>query len=134
VYCVFDKDSHETYTETLQNIALFHIENVFQASVSVPCFEYWLLLHFIYTAKPYAAAGSRSIGKQVLNELKGYLPEYEKGSSGIFTLLHGNLEFAKGNAISSLKCAEDSFTDNPSTHIHELVEYLQDIKTASTGM
>lgn len=128
VYCVFDKDSHETYEETLRNIYTQTPKEIFYAAVSIPCFEYWLLLHFKYSTKPYAATGASSIANEVLKELRGVMPAYEKGSHNIFTDLHSQLDFAKANAARSLQCAEGNHTDNPSTFIHELVEYLQNLK------
>lgn len=128
VYCVFDKDSHDTYEDTLVRIAAQNPKNVFHASVSVPCFEYWILLHFQYSTKPYHATGSSSIGNEVLKDLKAVFPEYTKGSEDIFEKLSGQLEFAKQNAQRSLVHSEANHTDNPTTYIHELVDYLQSLK------
>ena len=70
VYCVFDKDSHETYEETLRRISQKGVSNGnFFAVTSVPCFEYWLILHFQYTTQPYSARGKSSIGNEVLKKL-----------------------------------------------------------------
>ena len=70
VYCVFDKDSHGTYDETLVRISAQNPKGVFCSAISVPCFEYWILLHFQYTTKPYHATGSSSIGNEVLKDLQ----------------------------------------------------------------
>lgn len=131
VYCVFDKDSHTSFDETLARIASTKPKEVFFSAISIPCFEYWLLLHFKYTTKPYSAAGKLSLGDQVVRDLKEMIPNYKKGNKAIFSLLANNLEFAKANAARSLAHAQDNFTDNPSTYIHELVEYLQNLKTGS---
>ncbi|MBA6231989.1 MULTISPECIES: RloB family protein [unclassified Colwellia] len=128
VYCVFDKDSHGTYDETLIRISAQKPRGVFHSAISVPCFEYWLLLHFQYTTKPYHATGSSSIGNEVLKDLKAVFPEYAKGSDDIFERLSGQLEFAKSNAQRSLAHALTDHTDNPTTYIHELVDYLQKLK------
>lgn len=128
VYCVFDKDSHDTYDETLTRIASEKPSSTFYATTSIPCFEYWLLLHFRYTTKPYARAGSSSIGNEVLKDLVAVMPEYEKGGQKLFASLFGQLEYAKSNSVRTLQEANDNHTDNPSTNVHELVEYLQDIK------
>jgi hypothetical protein len=128
VYCVFDKDSHDTYDETLIKIAAQNPKDLFRAAVSVPCFEYWILLHFHYSTKPYHATGSSSIGNEVLKDLKAVFPEYTKGSEDIFERLSGQLDFAKANAGRSLAHAQANHTDNPTTHIHELVDYLQNLK------
>ncbi len=127
VYCVFDKDTHETYNETIERISKSKYKNVFYAA-SVPCFEYWLLLHFKYTTKPYAATGNLSIGDAVLKELKEVMPEYEKSDANIFKSLSSKIEIAKKNAARSLKDAKNSNTDNPSTNIHKLIGYLQNLK------
>jgi hypothetical protein len=128
VYCVMDKDSHETYDQTLRRISSKTPKNTFYAAQSIPCFEYWLLLHFRYTTKPYAAKGNSSIGNEVEKDLKSVMPEYEKGSQNIFSSLYDKLEFAKKNAARVLQYALDNQTDNPSTHVHKLVEYLQKLK------
>ncbi len=99
VYCVFDKDSHGTYDTTINKIRSNEYKSVFYATTSVPCFEYWLLLHFKYTTKPYAATRSASVGEAVLKDLVKVIPAYEKGSAGIFSLLQDQLEYAKNNSI-----------------------------------
>ncbi len=128
VYCIFDKDTHETYDATLREISSRKPKNTFFACQSIPCFEYWLLLHFKYTTKPYAATGGSSVANEVLKELKGLFPEYAKGNKQIFSSLNGQLEFAEENAARALKASQENYTDNPSTYIHELVGYLQNLK------
>jgi RloB-like protein len=128
VYCVFDKDNHESYDETLNRISRAKPRNVFCSAVSVPCFEYWILLHFNYSTRPYAATHSASVGDQVFKELKGLMPTYEKGCKGIFSLLNDQVEFAKKNAERALANADKNHTDNPSTQIHKLIHYLQNLK------
>jgi len=59
VYCVFDKDEHNAYRNTLEAIRKASPRNTFEAIHSVPCFEYWLLLHFTYTTKPYYTVGRK---------------------------------------------------------------------------
>ena len=128
VYCVFDKDTHETYNETVERISKFKPRGIFYAAVSVPCFEYWLLLHFKYTTKPYAATGNLSVGDEVLKELKKEMPKYKKSDNNIFKSLFSKIEIAKTNAAKSLKDANDNHRDNPSTSIHNLIDYLQNLK------
>ncbi len=128
VYCVFDKDTHETYHETVRRIAERNPSGIFHAAVSVPCFEYWLLLHFTFTTSPYTATGKSSVAGKVLRELKKVMPDYEKGSYGIFSSLSSQIEFAKENATRSLQHAKANHTDNPTTCIHDLIDYLQNLK------
>lgn len=132
VYCVFDRDAHPTYDAALNKLAGLQPHGVFFAANTVPSFEYWLLLHFTYTTAPYSAVGGKSSGAAVLAELKNYWPEYTKASAGAFSyLLHlknDELGYAKANARRALLEAEKNHTDNPFTHVHELVDYLQAIK------
>lgn len=128
VYCVFDKDAHPNYSKAIQLISNMRTKGVYLASTSVPCFEYWLLLHFNYTTKPFLALPNNSSANQVLTELKRYMPDYEKGASNIFGQLIDKLAFAQSNAIRALQAADSAGTDNPTTHIHELVDFLQKIK------
>jgi hypothetical protein len=64
----------------------------------------------------------------VLAELRGYISDYTKGEDVIFPALIEQLEFAKNNAARSLKTAEANQTDNPTTRVHKLVVFLQNIK------
>lgn len=52
VYCVFDRDRHATYDAACSAIRN-HPSKILKAIVSNPCFEYWILLHFIFTRSPF---------------------------------------------------------------------------------
>lgn len=123
VYCVFDKDSHESYPRTVGAIKSQRPAGTFYVATSVPCFEYWLILHYQYTTRPY------STSVDAYNDLRALMPDYQKGSTNLFSKLIDQLEFAKANAIRANAQANENFTDNPTTQIHELVEYLQNIKS-----
>jgi hypothetical protein len=60
--------------------------------------------------------------------LEHYLPDYNKGAKGLFEKLLDRLETAKKHAAQSLAAANANSTDNPSTRVHELVAYLQQLK------
>jgi len=51
VYCVIDRDQHWTFNKALQKAKSKKVEMI----VSIPCFEYWLLLHFEFTDQPFQA-------------------------------------------------------------------------------
>ena len=131
VYCVFDKDTHTTYHNAIIQINNLKPKNTFFAITSVPCFEYWLLLHFNYTTKPYSPMSGNSAGNQLLRDLKAKMTTYKKGERGVFYQLLDSIEKAKKYAEKSLQAAQATGTDNPSTHVHELVTYLQEIKKKS---
>lgn len=132
VYCVFDQDSYNLppnkYQQALDKIAGAKPKDTFFAITSVPCFEYWLLLHFEYTTAQFNSIGGVSAGASVLQKLKEHWPEYEKSLIGIFKYRLPELDFATTNAVRSLTAAEETHTNNPTTHIHELVTYLKNIK------
>lgn len=128
VYCVFDKDTHPNYDQAMDAFRSATPKDTYFAINSVPSFEYWLLLHFIYTSKPYVAQHNNSAGNQVLTDLKNYIPDYTKGRKDIFEALIDQLDFAINNASRALQTAVANDTDNPSTRVHELVVFLRNIK------
>ncbi|EPJ43909.1 MAG: csm2 protein [Osedax symbiont Rs1] len=129
VYCVFDKDTHSTFGDTVTTINNHKPRDIFFHASSVPCFEFWLILHFNPTTKPYEPTGKNSAADLVIRDLKQYIPGYKKGDAGIFKQLHPQTEFAKANAIRVNRQAKQSNTDNPSTHIIDLIHYLQNLKS-----
>lgn len=131
VYYVFDRDAHPNYQQALNLVAATKPNHIFHAITSVPCFEYWLLLHFYHTTAPYSAVGGISAGAAVLSALQTVWPEYTKAKQGVFDSRLNQLEFAKANAVRAFAEAKKTHTDNPTTRIHELVEYLQNIKSGS---
>lgn len=84
VYCVFDKDSHAKYGEALQ---LVDGRLKVIAANSVPCFEYWIILHYTSTTKAFYGKASKSPGQEAVEELKRYIPDYAKGKRGTYSLL-----------------------------------------------
>ena len=124
VYCVFDRDRHTTYHAALDKIRRTRLgkrTKIFAIS-SVPCFEFWLLLHFIYTTKPFDAPPGDSICSRVTEELKKYLPEYQKGDHDVFDRIQNKLDNAITNARRVEQFHQTSATDNPSTMVHSLLE------------
>lgn len=128
IYCVFDKDGHATYARAIDALTSATPKDTYFTINTVPSFEYWLLLHFVYSTRPYTALPGNSSGNQVLTELKNYIPDYEKGRRTIFAELIEQLEQAKNYAKRALQESERNQTDNPSTLVHELVEALQKLK------
>lgn len=129
VYCVFDKDRHESYAAAIDKV----LRTKWRGSAkivpitSVPCFEYWLLLHFADTARPYGASASFSPCEELLKDLKTYISDYEKGSD-VFRITYPLVDQAIMRAeVRDRNCAADG-TDNPSTKMYQLVTYLQSLK------
>jgi hypothetical protein len=130
VYCVFDRDRHTTYSAALDKVKRTRLgkgSKIF-AIPSVPCFEFWLLLHFAYTTRPFDAPAGDSICAKVIEELMNHLPAYRKGDQDIFNKIQDKLDNAITNARSVEQYHQTSGTDNPSTLVHSMVEYLRDLK------
>ena len=130
IYCVFDKDHHTTYYKALDRIKRANLNEGHSiiAITSIPCFEFWLLLHFVYTTKPFDI-GHGSICANVISDLKKHIPEYTKGDMNIYQATQKRLDNAIRNSKMVLSYCETAGTDMPSTMIHELVEYLKNLKT-----
>ena len=99
------------------------------AITSWPCFEFWILLHFNYSTAPFNRAGGKSSCERVISKLNAHLPIYQKGLKNIYDLLAPKTAAAILNAKRLQR--ENARTDstNPSTRVHELVQYLVDLKT-----
>lgn len=129
VYCVIDRDEHPTYQDAIHTVKEAKPPNVFYMTRSIPCFEYWLLLHFEFTTKPYARSGTNSPCDCVANDLRKYLPNYDKGDLKTFReKVIPLVDTAVENAKQANLAAKRNDTDNPSTEVSELVEYLQKLK------
>jgi hypothetical protein len=131
VYAVFDRDDHKSYHEALVLADRFGKEELvndqgekilFQSVVSVPNFELWFLLHFKLVSAPISR-------KDVLNQLKKYIPKYEKGKAGYFELIRNNLNDAINNSKKLAKSTDKHDGKIPYTDIGNLVEFLMQVKT-----
>jgi len=130
VFCVFDRDAHASYQQALDKLEAARPKETFFATNSVPCFEYWLLLHFGYTTAQFQAVGASSACDRLIEELRKYMPAYQKNDASVFDQLISQLPQAKIFAARALKEAQDNQDDNPSTKVHELIEYLENIKSS----
>ncbi|ELY5791400.1 RloB domain-containing protein [Cronobacter turicensis] len=128
VYCVFDRDAHSNYPAAGSQIQALKPENVFEAITSIPCFEYWLLLHFGYSRKAFSPQKGKSEGAQMLSELKKYLPNYEKKATGVFNELHARLNDALQNSQRAQQAAIKDGSDNPTTKVGMMVDQLLKIR------
>lgn len=133
VYCVFDKDSHACYQKTLTAIQknpkhtaivkdgkskITKEANVI-AIPSIPCFEFWALLHYEYTTAHLK--NSAEVGKLLKKHIKNYKKDETKD---LYPHLKDKTSDAIKNAEKALKAAKSASTDNPTTHIHNLVMAL----------
>ena len=129
VYCVVDKDKHPNI---LSAISLAHSTKIkgtatFDLIMSVPCFEYWLISHFEYYAKPFAASGNLSVGAAFVKELTKHLPNYGKAARDIYAQLKPKLPTALANAARREEECRELADDNPSTKVHVVALRLSKI-------
>jgi len=64
--------------------------------------------------------------------VRNFLPRYAKAARGVFFELEDRLEEAKARAARALEDARATGAFNPSTEVHELVDYLQSLKPEGT--
>jgi len=172
IFCVIDKDTHSDYDRAINDARQAKLKRNNEKKIpglkvitSIPCFEYWILLHFKYTDKPFHSSENKSICDQVGEELKEHMSFYGKGRD-LATNIRNNQqqavnEFPELEHINS-RCTNPkkeqncydyifdkifepcragakkraksiwqqhvSVDRNPSTEMHELVEYLENIK------
>lgn len=142
VYIVFDRDEHRTYFDALAYIEELDKKKLlnelgepvrFYAVASIPCFEFWLLLHF-EDIKHWLHRG------EVYQKLKAHLPDYEKGKNNTFSATKNNLIKAKNRAKALVQYQEgddkekdkkntqaaNRYNDSEAyTHVWVLVEALE---------
>jgi hypothetical protein len=130
MFCVFDRDGHANYDEAINMIATSSLstEGKLKAITSVPCFEIWILLHFTYTTASFVNTGNKSACDNVVDKVRGHLPEYQKALAGVFERLQPQLDTALINAKQLSKHNRDTGSENPATRVHELVRYLRALK------
>jgi RloB-like protein len=99
VYAVFDRDIHTTYHDALARAAALDnkLKNTekklvrFIAVPSVPCFELWILLHYVN----HQAFCDRH---EMFQRVRQQIPTYDKGLQGIFSLTEANVATATARA------------------------------------
>lgn len=130
VYFVFDRDKHASFAAAVQQLKDCNAAGKpFHAVTSIPCFEYWLLLHFGFTDQPFDAAGKKSAADCLIATLRSKpgFQNYGKGQKGIYAILKEKLPTAMAGAAKGLKNSEETGALNPTTRMHELVDALRQL-------
>jgi hypothetical protein len=129
VYAVFDRDEHPTFHEALARARALdgRLRNdlkrpvPFVAVPTRPCFEFWLLLHFEDVRHLLHR-------EEVLQRLKRHLPDYEKGSRGIFAATQPRLPIALERARLLAQRADPADDREPYAGVAELVDRLVNLR------
>jgi RloB-like protein len=129
-YVVFDRDSFEDFESAMKLAYDFSFEPQPILRLipipSGPCFEVWLLLHFVDTDMKFVRKGSKSPAKCVESELARHFPKYEKNDPALFTKISTpeRVKLAKARSERLRKNCDDlwscTFTD-----VDLLVDALQ---------
>lgn len=126
----YDRDGHVNYQQALDQVAKSPLgkKGRLFAITSVPCFEFWVLLHFEYTAAPFTGVGGKSACDRVIERVCTHFPEYQKAMNGVFEKLQPLADAAITHAARLAHHNHETGTSNPATKVHELVTYLQGLK------
>ncbi len=127
VYCVIDRDRHETF-DSAQRLLKANKDTNVELIVSYPCYEFWLLLHFGYCRPAYQAQGNKSPGEMVVADLrkKPDMQDYAKGdTTELFARLLTRLPDARKHAAKVLGDVAQTNELNPSTALHLLLDQFE---------
>ena len=96
--------------------------------LSDPCFEYWLLLHFELTDRPFVAAGKgKTACDEVVEALRRNVPRYQKNDVRVFDQFREHMDTAASNAEQLESLGSASSSGSPSTDVGRLVTRLRGI-------
>ena len=136
IYCVFDQDNHDSFKKAIDKIHTLNngkkFKNKIFPIISVRQFEFWLLLHFQPTAKPF------NNGDDLIRELKKheFMRDYEKGTVSYYEklgedrYLKAKIEAERINSEHKQNKSDDSYA-NPSTNVYKLTEVLRNMRRQS---
>lgn len=121
VWCIFDTerlDENPSFYEAVRTARQYNI----QTGVSNPAFEYWYLLHFDETSRPFSNA------YELIKALEKYIPGYAKNQN-VYGIIGEYTDAAIDRADTIVRShkewnPDDNFP-NPSTYVYKLVKKLK---------
>lgn len=133
IYCVFDGDLNINKQKRIDEaVKIAERENI-DIIISIPSFELWYRLHYSYTTKFYSS------NKELIKDLKKYIPNYEKNMD-VYNLLEEYTKVAIENSkkleeyqLNHLKNLND-INCNPYTSVYKPVEYLLERKNKNENL
>jgi RloB-like protein len=133
VFCVFDKDSHTSFSSTVNEIKQLNASgSPFFAIISTPCFEFWLLLHFEYSDAAIKATPTVSVGEQTVKMLRKIpaFVDYSKGQANAYEITKDMIDDAVRRAekirASAVSYSTNQFTANPWTNFDKLIRAISE--------
>lgn len=137
IYCVLDHDGREAKIRTFQTklaavneeAELCRIEMI----LSDPCFEFWLLLHFEFTDRPFSKGSHGTACEDVVRKLRRHLHAYHKNDAHVFEKCHEHVYTAIENA-EKLQNAESLTPQSiPYTNVGLLIKRLLELSGSLPG-
>ena len=139
IFVVFDRDKHESYSRAIEKCHtladnLEAEETSIEVISSVPCFEYWLLLHVEETNRPYGES-SGSPADKLIRDLKKHdvFTGYSKSDCRFFEQIFHKIDEAGKRAMRFLEQAHQDGSilhhEDPSTRVHYIVKELARLST-----
>ena len=118
IWCVFDVENPH-HNQTFERAVIQADRNHYQLAVSNPAFEFWYVLHFESTTRPFAN------GDELKKYLRHHIPRYHPALP-VFDNLVATTQTAVHNSYSILENHPegDLRFPNPSTQVHLLVEEM----------
>ena len=123
VWVMFDKDGHAKIPEAFE-LARTSPTKI-NIAFTIPCFEYFVLLHFDKTTKPFTKCDD------VIHQIKkNWLPDYEKATN-IFDILLtkkndglAHSEWVVNQFIEEIQSGKRIYELSSYSNIHDLVNFL----------
>jgi len=120
IWCVFDHEGcnkHPSLDEAIDKAKAHKLK----VALSVPCFEFWYLLHIQLTTRPYTKC------TEVIRDLKqiGDFHQYSKGAGIPIELLIREIETANINAVRVREHLDQMNSFCPRSDTDLLVKQLQ---------
>jgi len=133
IYCVLDHDGRDSAVGKLEaGLAAINRKRAstqVEMTLSDPCFELWLLLHFEFSDRPYTSLrGGRSACQNVIEQLQRHIPEYRKNTTGYLKLVKDRVEKALANADQLNRLPKETRPRGPPyTNVSRLVARLLEL-------
>lgn len=135
IWVVFDRESEKKYSNELHSNARKKAkDNNIEIAFSNVCFEYWILLHFLYTTRPYDSCDDLLKNSELKKSVKNLgFNDYDKNLPLLFDRLKEMIPDAMKNAEKLKKFAITSSQRgksaphflNPYIDVHEMFQDIQ---------
>lgn len=125
VFCVFDRDGHESYQRARDRIVHLRTRTrnpiPIDDAISLPCFEVWILLHYERTDRPFNRCA------EVIQRIRQtHIPGYEKADEEIAAALMERVDTAIANA-DWLAGRAQATNHNPFTAVQTVIRHFSSV-------